>query len=295
MQTINSNEINFFDVWIIENKEILSSFSNIIKSKYSVLTPLWQYFNFGSMWCSGDSYWNLLLETDIEDLAEKDILANENPIRNWWKIQKVRFTKKDFSMKIKVYAKDMKSLEKDIRNIKKLLNLDWCKMIKTEKELTTEINATLVDVTFWNLTTKWTDCELIFISYDPFFKTANWSTKSFYNISWNYNWSLLINDSDEPPLITTIIRLKTVTWTITNIAISLDWYTVSCNTSITAPTIIIFDWLNEQITIWWVEVLDWQGKFVPFPLGVPKTVAITLTWWSAKTSDLYMSYDNFYK
>ncbi len=177
MQTINSDEINYFDVWNIESEKTLSSFSNIIKSKYSLLTPLWQYFNFGSMWCSWDKYWSLLIETDIENLAEKDIMATDNPIRNWWKIQKIRFTKKDFSMKIKIYTKDIKALELEIRNIKKILNLNWCKLIKTEKERTSILNVTLADVTFWNLTTKGTECELVFISYDPFFKKDFWTRK----------------------------------------------------------------------------------------------------------------------
>ncbi len=119
--------------------------------------------------------------------------------------------------------------------------------------------------------------------------------ESFYNISWNYSWSLLINDSDEPPLISSVIDLKTVTWTITNIAISLDWYTVSCNANITTPTIIIFDWRNENINIWWVDILDWQGKFMPFPLNEPKAVAVAFTWWSGISFNFYLRYDNLWK
>lgn len=293
MQTINSNEINYFNTSIAIEEDSNSSFTATQLTKYAIRTPLGHFYNIWDF-CIKGRYWNNLLDTDIEHLSEKEIDASDNSIRNGWKIQKTRFGKKELFFEIRIHQKTFADLEKETRQIKNLLNLKGCKIIKKEFDRTSEINVELEDVEIEPLNTKWTECTLSFVSYDPFFKKPFGSSKALSDISWNLDASLIVTDTDQEPFINTVIDLKTVTGTITKIEIELDWYLVSVACSIDSSEIIVFDWKTATISIWGVVIEDFIWKFVPFTINNPKPIKINFIWGTADLYSIYFSYDNLY-
>ncbi len=290
---LNSNELNYFDESIWDEKENNSSFSPVQLTKYAILTPLWQFYNIWDF-CIKGRYWNNLLDTDIENLSEKEIEASNNPIRNGWILQSTRFSQKELFFEINILQDSFFNLEKETRLIKNLLNLEGCKIIKKETDRTSEIDVILEDVEIAPLHTKWTECTLSFISYDPFFKKPFGSSKTFSNITWNLDTSLIVNLTDHKPFINTTIDLKEVTWTITNLELELDWFKVNVDCNISSNEIIIFDWQSANIFIWNTEILDWTWKFMPFPINLAKNVKISFFWGTADLYSVYFSYDNLY-
>ena len=163
--SINSTGFNYNngDISIIEEQEIVSSFFSSQITKYTIKTPLWQYFNIWSfgMYSSGQcgvweqiKYWNLIIDTNIEDLATKQINTWESPILNGGTIKSTRFSQKEIQFTIDIKSKDKKSLEKEIRDIKRNLNYKWTKIIKKEKTRVSEINVELQDVEIGKISVK---------------------------------------------------------------------------------------------------------------------------------------------
>jgi hypothetical protein len=189
----------------------------------------------------------------------------------------------------------MKSLEKEMRDIKRNLDYKWCKIIKKEKTRISEINVELQSIEFWEISVKNTEVTLNFISLDPHFKKPSWNTKAYRNISWNLDVSLIINDTDHNPFINTLLDLKQVSWTITGIKLELDGYEVEIACNISAPEKVIFNGQKSEIFVWNTEIEDFIWKFRPFSINTPNTAKVTFMWWTADLYSIYFTYDNIYK
>ncbi len=307
---LNNNEINWYDLnyntWesnTQKESEVLSSFSSSQVTKYAVKTPLWQYFNIWNFW-TYDSwicwewerirYWNILLETNIEDLATKEIETWNNPILNGWIIQNTRFSEKEIDFTLNIKSKDRKSFEKEIRDIKRSFNYKWTKLVKKEFDRVSEIDVELENIEIWKYNSKGTEITIYFISVDPNFKKPSWNTKAYRNISWNLEASLIINDTDLAPFLNTLIDIKELTWTITKIELELDWYKIEIDCNISNPEKIIFDWKKWEIFVWNIEIEDFKWKFRPFPINKPKSIKTTFIWGTVEKNSIYFTYDNIY-
>jgi hypothetical protein len=307
---LNNNEINSlgfnYNTW--ENNtqnenEVVSSFSSSQITKYAIKTPLGQYFNvwsFGnySSWVCGEweqiNYWNILLSTDIENLAEKEINTWNNPILNGGIIQNTRFSEKEIEFTIKIFSKDKKGLEKEVRDIKRNLNLKWLKISKKEFDRVSEIDVILQDIQFEKLSIKETEVTINFLSLDPNFKKPSWNTKAYRDIAWNLDVSLIINDTDVEPFLNTLIDIKELTWTITKIELEINWYKVEIDCNISNPEKVIFDWKKSEIFIWNTEIEDFKWKFTAFPINKPNPVKVKFIWGTVEKYSIYFTYDNIY-
>lgn len=301
---INSVPNNYNDINTnTQYKEVISSFGIEKISKYVLKTPLGQYFNIWNFWKYESGicwvwnkirYGNILLDTNIENLTSKDINYSENTILNWGKINGTRFTEKEIEFTIKILSDTRENLEKEIQNLKKNVNLSGLKIIKQEKNRESEIVVELQDIEVWKMSLRWTEVTLYFISLDPNFKTISWNTKSYKGISWNLSVSLVVNDTDIAPFLYTLIDLKQVSETITSIELEVNGYTVSVDTNISSPEKIIFNGKQWKIFIWDIEMEDFSGKFIPFPINKPLPVEVRLIWGTSSQYNVYFSYDNIY-
>ena len=239
-------------------------------------------------------YWNLIIDTNIEDLATKQINTWESPILNGGTIQSTRFSQKEIQFTIDIKSKDKKSLEKEIRDIKRNLNYKWTKIIKKEKTRVSEINVELQDVEIGKISVKSTELTLSFISLDPNFKKPSWNTKAYRNIAWNLDVSLIINDTDIPPFIHTLIDIKQLTGTITKVQLELDGYQVEIDGNIENPEKIIFDGKTSNIYVGSTQLEDFKWKFVPFTINTPRPIKVTFIGWTVQEYSIYFTYDNIY-
>ena len=307
---LNNNEINWYDLnyntWesnIQNESEVLSSFSSSQITKYAIKTPLWQYFNIWNFW-TYDSwicwewemirYWNILIDSNVEDLATKEIKTANNPILNGWIIQNTRFSEKNIEFTLELKSKDKKSFEKEIRDIKRNFNYKGTKLTKKEFDRISEIDVELDDTKVWTYKSKWNEITIYFKSLDPNFKKPSWNSKAYRNITWNLDASLIITDTDIEPFIETLIDIKEVTGTIDEIHIEFDWYKIEIECSIDSPEKVVFNWKKSQIFVWNTEIEDFKWKFRPFSINKPKSVKATFIWGTADKYSIYFSYDNIY-
>ncbi len=286
-----------------ESTEVISSFSAFQKTRYCIKTPLGQYFNiwtFGTYdsWVCGQwdrvRYGNILLDTNIESLSDKEISKSENPILNGGFISQTRFSQKDIEFRIEIKPKDITSFQKEIWDMKKYLNMKGLKILKTEQHRYSEIDVELENIEYDLFSSKGTKATLSFVSLDPNFKKPSGSTKAYRDISWNLDVSLIISDTDESPLLNTLIDIKELTGTITAIQLEFDGYEVEIACDISSPEKVIFDGKTGDVFVWTTLIEDFSWKFMPFPINTPKRVKCSFIWATVEKYSIYFSYDNIY-
>ncbi len=303
---INSSNLNYntvIDNTTGDNSEIISSFSSSQTTKYAIKTPLGQYFN---IWTFGTyeswicwvwkriMYWNILLDTDVESLAKKEIESWDNPILNGWVIQGIRFSKKEIEFSIEIRSKDISNFEKEISSLKRALNYEGIKLIKKEGDLITELNIELDDIDVSKFSYKGTEVTINLLSLDPNFKKPSWNTKAYRNISGNLDIAILISDAHVAPYLNTLIDIKEIDWTITSIELEVDWYKVEMDCNIETSEKVVFNGKKSEIFVWNTEIEDFKGKFMPFPLDKPIPIKVNFIWATVNSYSIYFTYDNIY-
>jgi len=297
---INENILNstvFNDNEILQDTilwEEISSFSSEYKGKYSFKTKLGSIFNFNTIvWdCRGNDsrkYGNTLDDHNIEDMADIDIIKYETPLRNGGIIQNQRFIEKIFHIKITLYSNTIENLQKEIQAIKTAFH-SWGELYKKEYNRESYINVKLEwGVKVWKILLSGTQIEFDFISLDPFFIQRNGTTKFYENQTEPIDGTLVINDSEYPPILTTIIQFWNTTW-VNNIKLELNGYELEVNETIPNNAILIFNGEENKVTLNGTEIKWYKGQFLPFPLGVPGTFKINYNG-TLDTYNTYILYD----
>lgn len=293
----NTFEINN---WFINNTNDLtnivtiyesSSFDSILKTKYGFKSWTWVFFNFNSICIENKKYWNILLSHDFDDIPEIDVYKYWNSLKHWWIIYDRRYKEKKFNISIKVMSDSIENLEKEIRDLKSLLEI-WWEFYKVEKENTLKINIQLENIEVWRLILSWTEIKIKAISMDPFWTTNNALT--IFN-EWNVNsfsWTLALTKTKIKWFVKHIVFIKEITWEITSIIVNLSWFPIKVNWIFSSWDSIIFDWINNEAFINWVKTkFYWQFK--ELDIEKPYTLDVSFVWtWTVDSFDLYNIYEN---
>lgn len=292
---INDIDINWIKISSKKSrKESKSSFSDTSLTKYSHVSNYWLVYNFNSVadmceWMN-QTYWNALTEHNLNDAPQISVVEYESPLKNWWIIQNRRFDRYVFKLKVTVYADSIEDLEKEIQMMKVYFNWEW-KLRKKYNWMMCEIWVELTDFKLGEMQISGTECEIEFLSLDPFWVDQKTKHQAFENMTEFIDWTLVISDSDFEPILTTIIQMWEVTWTIDNLKLEYNWYEIEvADVNIPSWAVIVFDGKKWTVTVNWVEKF-YLWEFFEFPLKKPAHMSFSFGSWTVDKYSMYILYD----
>lgn len=286
--------------WYVNNIDSLLNEANIIesssfylslKTKYWFKSTSWIYFNFNSICIENKKLWNILTSHNFDDIPDLDIYKYWNSLKNWWVIYDRRYKEKKFDITIKIMSDSIENLEKEIRDLKTLLEI-WWDFYKIEKENVLKTNIKLDSIEVWRLILSWTEVKIKAISVDPFWSTLNATT--IFN-EWNiesFTWTINLTNTKIKWFVKHVMLIKNITWTINSLTLTLWWFPITINWSFTNWTSVIMDWIEWKCYLNWVKVkFYWQ--FPELEINKPYNLTVWFSWgWTVNLFDLYNIYEN---
>ena len=289
---INTNYYNSSSGLSVSTSSVtVSSFGSTRTQKYSFQEAQGSIFNFWNIE-SGIQYGNYVVSTNIEDIADTDIITTINPMRNGWTIKNKTFTQKNIDFTLKIVSDSFNNIETEIQNIKKSFQ-KW-KIYKQENNRESYIDVECIDIKTERISNNQNTINISFISLSPFFIDINSTTKFYENQNNSISGNIVISDTEIEPNINGIIYFKTLTWVINTLTLELNWYPITINETINNGDILYIDADNTRILHNNIEV-QYTGQFMPFPIWVNANISLTY-WWGGSIADysLYLIYNKKY-
>lgn len=291
-ELINKNPINSVEfIGTLQNEEIITSFWNTILWKYAYLSDYWYIFNFNTILCTKQTYWNYLSDKNFDDMANIEISKYDNSLKNGWVIQRKRASETIINLKMTITSNNITNLEKEIRQIKSIFNWKW-KLYKKEFDRELILDVTLAEaIKVWEKLLVGTELDISFLSVSPFWKTKNWISINYESQTIPLVWTLTITDSDDPTPLKTIVQIWNITGLVNTLFLNLNDYIIEINQTINKGDIITFDWVKEKVYVNWSEVF-YKWIFNDFPINTPANIWFNYSWWwNIDNYNLYVLYD----
>ena len=294
MEIINWQVINDIEfIWVFQIWETISSFDTEIKTKYSYKSDLWVIFNFNTIWnfCweRNQIYWNLMLNSNPNNIPEISTIEYQSPLKNWWFYQNKRFDKQEINFDLEIVSNNIENLEKEIQLMKQVFSSSG-KIFKKYNKHFCYLDVILKEFSVWVLKNSGTEIKITFESLAPFWISDSKASKIFENQTTKIDTTIMINDSDYSPEYTTIIQVWNITWNINKFSFSLNWFEVEINENIRSWSIIVFDWKELKVTLDWFEVL-YFWEFSEIPVWKPCQIKINYSGGNILNYNLYILYD----
>lgn len=275
-------------VWEI----ISTSFSLNLLTKYAFRTSTWSYFNFNSFCISWKKYWNFITNHNFDDIADVEVFKYANSLRHGWVIFDKRYQEKVLEMDITITSDNIDNLETEIRDLKSALEVGW-ECYRKENDLTVKINIELTDFVVWRLRLTWTTVRIRMLTVDPFWQTENATTVFNENIvAGSFSWSLSLSNTSIRWFVRHIMYVETVTWTINTMTLTIGWFPITINETLTSWTPIVLDGINSEVLVNWTKVrYFWQ--FPELEINTPHPLLVSFSWGGTVDEfDLYNIYLN---
>ena len=275
-------------IWTI----ISTSFSLNLQSKYAFKISTWSYFNFNSICISWKKYWNYIVSHTFDDVPLSELFKYSNSLRNGWVIFDKRYQEMPLEMNIIITSDSITNLEKEIRDLKAALEI-WWECYRNEQAYKLKTTAILTDFEVWRLRLTWTSVKIKMLSVDPFWQTENATTVfNENNTWWSFSWSLSLSNTKIRWFVKHILYIETVTWTISTMTLSIGWFPITINETLTSWTSIVLDGINNEVLVNWTKV-RYLWQFTELEINTPHALTVTF-WggWSVDDFDLYNIYLN---
>ncbi len=278
---INNNSINW-ECGILYNNELLTDIWFLVDGKYINLwdmckTNIWE--------------WSLILETNIFNLAEKQIFQSESSIIDWWLIHNSRFSKKEINIKLLILRNNIDDIILEIQNLKRLLNKRWLFLIRKILNREYRIWCILHNVEVNKLSQDWTEIELSILSLEPNFYLEENNTLEYIWNSWLFNWTIFIKDTDTNVVLDFIIKINSIVWNIDSIEIVINWFKLILNKTINEWDLIYIR--SEDIFINWEDFFEYSWKNPELEPWQMTNIDINfIWWWNATDYNLEIIYKN---
>lgn len=217
-----------------------------------------------------------VISSNHDDIGTIDFDTYKTPLQDWWWVLWKYYRTKTIQIVLSVSADTENSLNDLIDEIKfQTSKTEWILQIKINW-LVRERTATCTSLKFnrqsFNVNWCW-NIVLTFSCVNPHSHYENTTGQNFISQSGTYS-SVFFYDwrAESFPILRLTMDSGSSSW----MSFTLNWYTISINTSLTAWDVVIFDWDRKEVLVNDVEVA-YSWPFTPLTYG-DNSFSITNSW-----------------